>query len=45
VFSLALPEGANARGEFTALVPDERLEFTWGWVDNPNIPPGSSPSI
>jgi len=37
-----VPAGAKARGEFTAVVPDERLEFTWGWVGNPNIPPGST---
>jgi uncharacterized protein YndB with AHSA1/START domain len=42
IFSLVMPDGMNARGQFTELVPDERLEFTWGWVDRPGIPPGST---
>jgi uncharacterized protein YndB with AHSA1/START domain len=24
------------------LVPDEKVVFTWGWVDHPGVPPGSS---
>lgn len=42
IFSIVMPDGANARGRFTELVPVERLEFTWGWVDRPGIPPGST---
>ncbi len=42
LFSLVMPDGMNARGQFTELVADERLEFTWGWVDRPGIPPGST---
>jgi uncharacterized protein YndB with AHSA1/START domain len=34
--------GMNARGQFVELVPDERVVFTWGWVDRPGIPPGST---
>ncbi len=37
-----MPIGATARGEFVELVPDRRVVFTWGWVDHPGVPPGSS---
>jgi uncharacterized protein YndB with AHSA1/START domain len=42
LFSLVMENGMNARGQFTELVPHERVEFTWGWVDRPGIPPGST---
>jgi uncharacterized protein YndB with AHSA1/START domain len=42
IFSLAMPNGSNARGEFVELVPDARVVFTWGWLDHPSVPPGSS---
>lgn len=42
IFSLIMGNGMNARGQFTELVPDERVAFTWGWVDRPGIPPGST---
>ena len=42
LFSLVMDNGMNARGQFTELVPNERVEFTWGWVDRPGIPPGST---
>jgi len=42
LFSLVMANGMNARGQFTELVPDRRVEFTWGWVDRPGIPPGST---
>ena len=29
-------------GQFVEIVPHERVVFTWGWVDNPSVPPGSS---
>jgi len=34
--------GMNARGAFVELVPERRVVFTWGWVDQPGIPPGST---
>ena len=34
--------GMTARGQFVELVPDRRVVFTWGWVDRPGIPPGST---
>ena len=42
IFSLVMQDGMNARGQFTDLVPDERVVFTWGWIDRPGIPPGST---
>ena len=41
-FVMTMPDGAIARGEFVELVPDRRVVFTWGWVDHPSVPPGSS---
>lgn len=42
LFSVQMPNGATARGEFVELVPDQRVVFTWGWIDHPGVPPGSS---
>lgn len=42
IFLMDMPNGARARGEFVELVPDERVVFTWGWIDHPGVPPGSS---
>ena len=42
LFSIVMGNGMNARGQFTELVPDSRVVFTWGWVDRPGIPPGST---
>ena len=42
IFSMVMCNGMNARGQFVELVPDKRVVFTWGWVDRPGIPPGST---
>lgn len=42
IFVMKTPNGAIARGQFLELVPDEKVVFTWGWVDHPGVPPGSS---
>ncbi len=42
LFSIRMPAGSTARGEFIELVPDQRVVFTWGWIDHPGVPPGSS---
>ncbi len=39
---MTMPDGTRARGEFVELVQGERVVFTWGWVDHPGVPPGSS---
>lgn len=42
IFVMKMPNGTVARGQFVELIPDERVVFTWGWVDHPGVPPGSS---
>lgn len=42
LFAMAMPNGLNARGQFVELVQDQRVVFTWGWIDHPGLPPGSS---
>ncbi|MDX1748451.1 MAG: SRPBCC domain-containing protein, partial [Halobacteriales archaeon] len=42
IFVLTMPNGAISRGQFVELEPDRRVVFTWGWVDHPGVPPGSS---
>ncbi len=42
IFSIVMTNGMNARGQFVELIPDQRVVFTWGWVDRPGIPPGST---
>lgn len=42
IFVLTMPDGAISRGQFVELVPERRVVFTWGWVDHPGVPPGSS---
>jgi len=42
IFAMAMANGMRARGQFLELIPDRRVVFTWGWVDHPGLPPGSS---
>lgn len=42
LFSMTMGNGMRARGQFLRLVENESLVFTWGWVDRPGIPPGST---
>lgn len=42
IFALAMANGTTARGEFVELIPHQRVVFTWGWIDHPGVPPGSS---
>lgn len=42
IFALVMGNGMSARGQFVELVPDKRVVFTWGWIDQPGIPPGST---
>lgn len=41
-FTMRMPDGKTARGQFVELVPNRRVVFTWGWVGHPRVPPGSS---
>lgn len=42
LFRMRMSTGQTARGQFVELVPDRRVVFTWGWIDHPGIPPGST---
>ncbi len=41
-FLMSMPNGLQASGRFLELVPNERVVFSWGWIDHPGVPPGSS---
>jgi uncharacterized protein YndB with AHSA1/START domain len=41
--TVEIKDTATASGKFTELVPNEKVAFTFGWVqDEHNLPPGSS---
>lgn len=42
LFRILMGNGMCARGQFVELVPDTRVVFTWGWIDLPALPPGST---
>lgn len=42
IFSMVMGNGMSTRGQFVELIPDTRVVFTWGWIDRPGIPPGST---
>lgn len=42
LFRIRMGNGMCARGQFVELVPDTRVVFTWGWIDMPDLPPGST---
>jgi uncharacterized protein YndB with AHSA1/START domain len=42
LFRLQMANGTIARGQFVELDPPRRVVFTWGWVDHPGLPPGST---
>lgn len=35
-------EGLEASGTFVELDPPHRIEFTWGWLHDPEVSPGST---
>jgi uncharacterized protein YndB with AHSA1/START domain len=39
---MTMGNGMTAEGRFLELVTDERVVFTWGWLGNETLPPGSS---
>jgi uncharacterized protein YndB with AHSA1/START domain len=41
-FSMVMRDGATAEGEFVELIPNSKVVFTWGWIDHPEVPPGST---
>jgi uncharacterized protein YndB with AHSA1/START domain len=42
MFAVSMPTEARVRGEFIELIPNQRVVFTWGWIDHPTVPPGST---
>jgi uncharacterized protein YndB with AHSA1/START domain len=42
LFRMLMGNGMCARGQFVELVPGKRVVFTWGWIDLPDLPPGST---
>lgn len=41
-FTIKMNEEITAKGTYVEVVPNERVVFTWGWVGNDFVPPGSS---
>lgn len=41
-FTMRMSAGQTARGQFVEVVPQQKVVFTWGWLDQPGIPPGST---
>ena len=42
LFTMTMDNGMRARGQFVELIPHRRVVFSWGWIDHPGLPPGSS---
>ena len=42
IFRMTMAAGQTARGQFVEFAENRRVVFTWGWVDAPGIPPGST---
>lgn len=42
IFRMTMPDGRTARGQYVHLQPYTKVVFTWGWIDMPGIPPGST---
>lgn len=42
LFSMSMADGRTARGQYVELDPFTRVAFTWGWMDMPGLPPGST---
>jgi uncharacterized protein YndB with AHSA1/START domain len=42
LFRMRMADGKTARGQFVELVPNRKVAFTWGWIDHPGVPPGST---
>ncbi len=42
LFRVWMDEATVARGEYLEVLPPSKVVFTWGWENNPAIPPGST---
>jgi uncharacterized protein YndB with AHSA1/START domain len=41
-YVMTMPTGQVVSGRFVELTPNRRVVFTWGWVGDEAVPPGSS---
>jgi uncharacterized protein YndB with AHSA1/START domain len=41
-YRVRMTSGAEAIGEFIEVSPPHRLVFTWGWSNDPTVPPGTT---
>jgi uncharacterized protein YndB with AHSA1/START domain len=41
-YAVDLNAQARARGQYVDVVPDTRIVFSFGWEENPTVPPGST---
>jgi uncharacterized protein YndB with AHSA1/START domain len=42
IYEVEMNDNATVNGNYTVVDPPSRLEFTWGFLGNADIPPGSS---
>lgn len=42
IYRVEIDDLTVAQGEYVAVEPPHRLVFTWGWIGNPDVPPGST---
>ena len=42
VYRVTMSDATVALGEFVTVEPSRRVVFTWGWLGNAGLPPGSS---
>lgn len=42
MYRVRMREGIEAVGQFVEIDPPRRLVFTWGWTNDPEVPPGST---
>lgn len=42
VYRVRVAQGGTALGEFVEVDPPRLIVFTWGWEDDPDVPPGST---
>lgn len=41
-YRAGMRDGVQAVGRFVGIDPPRRVVFTWGWTDDPEVPPGSA---
>ena len=41
-YRVRMRDGVEAVGQFLEIDPPRRVVFTWGWVQGPPVPPGST---